>query len=119
MPQSTKFMAGGRELKGSFMGVKLKVAGWLALGAVAGALATMQLEATARNIHIAGHRANPRHLCLLHTHMPWATSLTMIEGGRLEMAHQTAARFSDAGIVPFGCLQKVLSPPDIGEKFSC
>jgi carboxyl-terminal processing protease len=31
------------------MGVKLKVAGWLALGAVAGALATMQLEATARN----------------------------------------------------------------------
>src|SRR3954471_3835317 len=31
------------------MGVKLKVAGWLALGAIAGALATMQLEATARN----------------------------------------------------------------------
>ena len=31
------------------MGVKLKVAGWLALGAVAGALTTMQLEATARN----------------------------------------------------------------------
>jgi ribulose-5-phosphate 4-epimerase/fuculose-1-phosphate aldolase len=52
-----------------------------------------ELEATARNIHIAGHRANPRHLCLLHTHMPWATSLTMIEGGRLEMAHQTATRF--------------------------
>lgn len=52
-----------------------------------------ELEATARNIHIAGHRANPRHLCLLHTHMPWATSLTMVEGGRLEMAHQTAARF--------------------------
>jgi ribulose-5-phosphate 4-epimerase/fuculose-1-phosphate aldolase len=51
------------------------------------------VEATARNIHIAGHRANPRHLCILHTHMPWATSLTMVEGGRLEMAHQTAARF--------------------------
>ena len=31
------------------MGVKLKVAGWLALGAVAGALTTMQFEATARN----------------------------------------------------------------------
>ena len=30
------------------MGVKLKVAGWLALGAVAGALTTLQLEATAR-----------------------------------------------------------------------
>jgi carboxyl-terminal processing protease len=38
-----------RKTKGSFMGVKLKVAGWLALGAVTGALATMQLEATARN----------------------------------------------------------------------
>ncbi len=35
--------------KGSFMGVKLKVAGWLAVGAVAGALTTMQLQATARN----------------------------------------------------------------------
>ena len=31
------------------MGVKLKVAGWLAVGAVAGALTTMQLQATARN----------------------------------------------------------------------
>ena len=31
------------------MGVKLKVTGWLALGAVAGALTTMQFEATARN----------------------------------------------------------------------
>ncbi|MDE2092508.1 MAG: S41 family peptidase [Burkholderiales bacterium] len=31
------------------MGAKLKVAGWLALGVVAGALATMQLQATARN----------------------------------------------------------------------
>ena len=31
------------------MGVKLKVAGWLVLGGVAGALTTMQFEATARN----------------------------------------------------------------------
>ncbi|MEM8796921.1 MAG: aldolase [Pseudomonadota bacterium] len=50
-------------------------------------------EATARNIHIAGHRANPRHACLLHTHMPYATALTMLEDGRLEMAHQTACRY--------------------------
>src|SRR6195952_1965703 len=35
--------------KGSYMGAKLKVAGWLAVGAVAGALTTMQLQATARN----------------------------------------------------------------------
>lgn len=52
-----------------------------------------QVEATARSIHIAGHRANPRHRVLLHTHMPHATALTMVEGGKLEMAHQTAARF--------------------------
>ncbi len=31
------------------MGTKLKVAGWLAVGAVTGALATMQIQATARN----------------------------------------------------------------------
>lgn len=51
------------------------------------------VEATARSIHIAGHRANRRHKALLHTHMPHATALTMLEGGRLEMAHQTAVRF--------------------------
>ena len=34
-------------------------------------------------------------------------------------AHQSAARFSDAGIVGFGCLQKVTPPADIGEKYSC
>ncbi|MEO1695154.1 MAG: aldolase [Pseudomonadota bacterium] len=52
-----------------------------------------EVEATARNIHIAGHRANPRHAAIMHVHMPYATSLTMIEDGRLEMAHQTACRF--------------------------
>lgn len=52
-----------------------------------------EVEATARHIHVNGHRANPRHQCILHVHMPWATSLTMVQGGRLEMAHQTAARF--------------------------
>jgi ribulose-5-phosphate 4-epimerase/fuculose-1-phosphate aldolase len=52
-----------------------------------------EVEATARHIHVQGHRANPRHQCILHVHMPWATSLTMVEGGRLEMAHQTAARY--------------------------
>lgn len=52
-----------------------------------------EVEATARSIHIAGHRANARHGVLLHTHMPHATALTMVEGGKLEMAHQTAVRF--------------------------
>jgi ribulose-5-phosphate 4-epimerase/fuculose-1-phosphate aldolase len=52
-----------------------------------------EVEATARHIHVQGHRANPRHQCILHVHMPWATSLTMVKGGRLEMAHQTASRY--------------------------
>ncbi|MEM9732521.1 MAG: aldolase [Pseudomonadota bacterium] len=52
-----------------------------------------EVEASARNIHIASHRANPRHKAILHVHMPYATALSMLEGGRLEMAHQTAARF--------------------------
>lgn len=34
-------------------------------------------------------------------------------------AHNTAVRYSDAGIEPFGCLQPVTAPPQIGEKFSC
>ncbi|MEM8552572.1 MAG: aldolase [Pseudomonadota bacterium] len=52
-----------------------------------------EVEATARFIHVAAHRANPRHAAVLHTHMPHATALTMLEGGKLEMAHQTACRF--------------------------
>ncbi|MCW7541512.1 S41 family peptidase [Aquabacterium sp. A7-Y] len=35
------------------MSAKLKIAGWISLGAVAGALATMQLQATARNTSLA------------------------------------------------------------------
>ena len=45
----SQFQAAARQDKGSVMGAKLKVAGWLAVGAVAGALTTMQLQATARN----------------------------------------------------------------------
>lgn len=52
-----------------------------------------EVEATARFIHVAAHKANPRHIAVLHTHMPYATALTMVHGGRLEMAHQTACRF--------------------------
>ena len=34
-------------------------------------------------------------------------------------AHDTAVRFSDAGIEPFGCLQPTTAPPQIGKRFSC
>jgi len=52
-----------------------------------------EVEATARFIHVSAHRANPRHKAILHVHMPYATSISMLEGGRLLMAHQTACRF--------------------------
>lgn len=55
------------------------------------------VEDTAKFIHIAAHRANPRHKAVLHTHMPYATTMTMLEGdtGRLPMTHQTAIRFHE------------------------
>lgn len=37
----------------------------------------------------------------------------------VDYAHQSGARFSDAGIEPFGCLKKVTPPADVGLKFSC
>ena len=52
-----------------------------------------EVEASARHIHVASHRANPRHKAILHVHMPYATSISMLKGGRLLMAHQTACRF--------------------------
>jgi len=56
-----------------------------------------EVEDTARFIHVAGHRANPRHKALFHTHMPYATSMTMLDdqAATLTMAHQTAVRFHD------------------------
>ena len=37
----------------------------------------------------------------------------------VNFAHQSAARLSDAGVEPFGCLQKVPPPDDIGVKYAC
>jgi ribulose-5-phosphate 4-epimerase/fuculose-1-phosphate aldolase len=51
------------------------------------------LDPTAYYLHSAIHRLVPRARCVMHTHMPYATALTSIEGGRLEMVSQNAARF--------------------------
>ncbi|WP_411725603.1 aldolase [Methyloglobulus sp.] len=48
---------------------------------------------SAHHIHAPIHRLVPRAKVLLHTHQPNATALTMIAGGRLEWALQTACRF--------------------------
>jgi len=51
------------------------------------------VEATAFFIHGRVHRGKPRAACVLHTHMPSATAIAIIDGGRLEWAHQNALRF--------------------------
>jgi len=54
-----------------------------------------EVEDSALFIHVAAHRANPKHKAVLHTHMPYATTLTMLEGdaSKLPMTHQTATRY--------------------------
>src|SRR5689334_7165345 len=52
-------------------------------------------EKTAFYIHSRIHLANPHAACVLHTHMPNATALTLLEDGRLEMVEQNALRFHD------------------------
>src|ERR671919_1213869 len=54
-----------------------------------------EFEKTAFYIHSRIHLAHPRATCVLHTHMPYATALTLLEGGRLEMVEQNALRFHD------------------------
>jgi ribulose-5-phosphate 4-epimerase/fuculose-1-phosphate aldolase len=51
------------------------------------------LEPTAFFIHSWIHRLNPQAKCVLHTHMPFATALTLVDGGRLEWCNQNALRF--------------------------
>ena len=54
-----------------------------------------EYEKTAFYIHSRIHLANPHATCVLHTHMPHATALTLLEDGRLEMVEQNALRFHD------------------------
>jgi ribulose-5-phosphate 4-epimerase/fuculose-1-phosphate aldolase len=54
-----------------------------------------EYEKTAFWIHSRLHLAHRRAACVLHTHMPYATALTLLEGGRLEMVEQNALRFHD------------------------
>src|SRR3954468_1734375 len=54
-----------------------------------------EVERTAFYIHSRIHLAHPGAACVLHTHMPYATSLTLLEGGRFEMVEQNALRFHE------------------------
>ena len=52
-------------------------------------------EATAFHIHSRIHLAHRGAACVLHTHMPFTTTLTITEPGRLEMVEQNALRFHE------------------------
>jgi len=50
-------------------------------------------EPTAFYIHSRIHRGNPKASCVLHTHVPHATALTLLQNGRIEWIAQAAVRF--------------------------
>jgi ribulose-5-phosphate 4-epimerase/fuculose-1-phosphate aldolase len=51
------------------------------------------VEPTALYIHQPVHRLSPQGRCVLHTHMPYATALCMLQNPKLEMAVQSALGF--------------------------
>jgi ribulose-5-phosphate 4-epimerase/fuculose-1-phosphate aldolase len=51
------------------------------------------VEPTAFFIHARIHQGNQRAQVVLHTHMPYATALTSIQDGRIEMCTQNAFRY--------------------------
>lgn len=53
------------------------------------------VEDTALYIHLSVHRLKPGARCVLHTHMPYATALGMLEDPRLLMAGQNAIGFHE------------------------
>lgn len=56
-------------------------------------------EATAFYIHARVHKNVPRARAAFHTHMPYATALTMVEGDPLVFAGQSALKFYGRTVV--------------------
>lgn len=53
------------------------------------------VEDTAFFIHRAIHVAAPHAVCVMHTHMPYTTALTLLEDGELRMCEQNALSFHE------------------------
>jgi ribulose-5-phosphate 4-epimerase/fuculose-1-phosphate aldolase len=51
------------------------------------------VEPTAFFIHGRIHKAKANARCIMHTHMPYATALTLLDDGRLEWVSQNSLRF--------------------------
>jgi ribulose-5-phosphate 4-epimerase/fuculose-1-phosphate aldolase len=54
-----------------------------------------EVEATAFFIHSRIHLKVPSAAVVLHTHMPYATALTLVDNGRLKMCEQNALSFDE------------------------
>jgi ribulose-5-phosphate 4-epimerase/fuculose-1-phosphate aldolase len=52
-----------------------------------------KVEPTAFFIHGRIHKAKPDVKCIMHTHMPYATALTLLHDSRLEPVSQNSLRF--------------------------
>lgn len=52
-----------------------------------------EIERSAFVIHSRVHKAHPRARCVLHTHMPYATALSLLEDTGLEPVEQNALKF--------------------------
>ena len=75
------------------MGQKLKIAGWISIGAVAGALTTVQLQAVARGVNTVDG-------LITGFHDPHATHLAMLEA----IAGQEQVRSAYAAALESGYL---------------
>ena len=53
------------------------------------------VEPTALFIHMRIHIGTSHARCIMHTHMPYATAITSVDGGRVAMTNQNALRFFD------------------------
>lgn len=52
-----------------------------------------EVETSAFTIHRGIHVAAPNAVCVMHTHMPHTTALTLLEDGELKMCEQNALNF--------------------------
>lgn len=51
------------------------------------------VDPSAHLIHWPIHKARPDAVCVMHTHMPYASALASLKKGRLKMCHQNSLRF--------------------------
>jgi ribulose-5-phosphate 4-epimerase/fuculose-1-phosphate aldolase len=76
-----------------------------------------EVEPSALFIHSRILRARPDAACVMHTHQPYATALTVLKDGRLLPVHQNSLRFHDR-IAYESDYQGAADVPDEGERLA-